>query len=442
LGGKSKKYPFRNLKLALELGMKLANYTDTSVTEFRIKKFLRIANWVFAILGILCLPAILFTLTRAGLLPQPIFTLLKYFVWVMSTIFVCIFWKSTIITISRNIALFLLVALSLISFFWSEFSGYTLSTSLEVLILTFFGLYIAKQFSLKEQVKLLAFTLLIVAFSSIIFVIVFPAIGIHGANEEYSGAWRGVYAQKNALGSAMVLSALSFFALPKENSSLYKWFGLSLSLFLIVLSVSKTALVIVFLLIFIMMFYQKFRWQGKLSIIFIDIGILILGCVSLVVSSYWIELITGLGRDPTLTGRTPLWNYGLSKLVERPLLGYGFGTFFSPDSNYAIEASYAVGTGWVAPNIHNGFLEISLDLGLIGLLLFLIIYFTTFIRALKLAYATKNPENLWPLAYLTFLAMVNVTESNLMAKFSLNWILFVVVVVTLNQKSRILSSVP
>ncbi|NMG07239.1 O-antigen ligase family protein [Brasilonema sp. UFV-L1] len=417
--------------------MNLAKDTKISVKKSTsVKTSPRFADWVFAILGFLCLSSILFALTRAGLLPQFVFALIKYFVWGMSIILVCIFWKKTIVAVTQNITVCLLVGLCLLSFSWSEFPNYTLSIATEVLIMAFFGLYFAIRFSLKEQVQLLAVTLLIVCFLSVIFALVFPAVGIHGAHEEYPGAWRGVYGQKNAFGSVMVLSSLTFFALPKENSTLYKWFGFSFSLVLILLSTSKTSLVISFLLILVMMFYKNFRWQGKISIIFIDIGILILGCIALFVFSNWIELITGLGRDPTLTGRTPLWGYGLSRLMERPLLGYGFAAFFAPNSHYAVEAGYAVGTNWIAPNAHNGFLDISLDLGLIGLSLFFITYFIAFARALKLAYASEHPENVWPLAYLTYLALNNVTESSLMAQFSTNWMLFVVVVVTLNKKMK------
>ncbi len=187
-----------------------------------------------------------------------------------------------------------------------------------------------------------------------------------------------------------------------------------------------------------MIFYKNFRWRGKVSVIFIDIGILILGCVSLLVSIYWIELLTSLGKDVTLTGRVPLWSYALTRLMERPLLGYGLSAFWAPNSHYAIEAGQRVtGGSWIPPNAHNGLLDLTLDIGLIGGSLFLMTYFTTFIRALKRAYGTKNLEDLWPLAYLTFLAMNNVTESRLVGRYSVNWILYIAVVVTMNQQKQI-----
>lgn len=396
---------------------------------------LRLAEKFFIILGLTSFPGVIFLFFSIGLLPHTFVTLLKYFIWVAVGLLLCIFWKSTIALASRNILLCILIALTFLSFIWSDFPNYTLSIGVEVLTLTLFGLYFAMRFSLKEQLQLIACTLLIGAFLSTIVALVFPAAGIHGAFEDNPGAWRGVYGQKNALGNMMVLSSLTFFALPKGNLNLYKWFGFSFSIVLMLLSNSKSSLVISFLLILIMVFYKKFRWRGKISVIFLDIGIIILACVTIGVFTYWIELLTGLGKDTTLTGRTPLWGAAIEKLMQSPLFGYGLGSFWAPKSRYAVEVGLAIETGWIPTNAHNGLLDLGLDTGLIGISLFLISYFTTLTQALKRAYVTQNSENLWALAYLCYLAMINVTESRLLSQNNLCWVLYVSLVLTLNKKS-------
>ena len=303
--------------------------------------------------------------------------------------------------------------------------------------MTSFGLYFGTRFSLKEQVHLVAFTLLIGGILSTFIAIGFPNIGLHlVASEGHIGAWKGAYGHKNALGSMMVLSAVTFFALPKETSVIYKSAGFIFSITLILLATSKTSLVISVLLTLIMMFYRNFRWQGRISVIFINVGVLILGCLSVLVSTYWVELLTGLGRNPTLTGRTQIWSVAVARIIERPLLGYGRGAFWAPNSPYAIEAGQAMGTTWIPPHAHNGLIDLALDSGLIGVLLFLVIYFTCFSRALKRAYAPKNLEELWPLAYVTFLAMNNVTESLLLRLSNLYWVLFITVIFTMSQNSK------
>ncbi|KAB8315021.1 O-antigen ligase family protein [Tolypothrix campylonemoides VB511288] len=404
-----------------------------------LSKFLRLAEKGFIILGLSFFSGVFGVHALGAVLPNFVVSLVRFSVWGISTILVCLFWKSTIITAGRDKLLCLLTVLALISFLWSEYPDFTLFNARDILMMTSFGLYFATRFSLKEQVQLVASTFFIGSLLSTIIAIGLPSIGIHQADgiESHPGAWKGVYGHKNGLGSMMVLSSLTFLALPKENSTLYKWGGLSFSLVLMLLSTSRTSLVLSLLLILLMVFYRNFRWQGKISVIFIDIGILILGCVALFIFTYWVELLTGLGRDPTLTGRTPLWSAALARLMERPLLGYGYAAFWAPKSKYAIEAGHAIGSGWVPPHAHNGLIDLLLDVGFIGLSLFLISYFTTFAESLKRAYATINPEDLWPLGYLSFLAMNNVTESYLMHLGNVYWVLFITVIFTINQKNKL-----
>ncbi|MBW4593975.1 MAG: O-antigen ligase family protein [Brasilonema angustatum HA4187-MV1] len=405
-----------------------------------VKKYLRIAEKAFIILGLSFFSSV-FGVDSLGLvLPSAVVTFIRFFVWGMSTLLVAVFWKKTIILCRKNILLCILSVIALLSFLWSEFPDFTLFNSRDILMMTSFSLYFATRFNQKEQVQVIANALLIGCFLSIIAALVLPSVGIHQASdamEAHPGAWKGVYGHKNNFGSMMVLSSITFFTLPKENSFFYKWFGFGLSLVLMLLSTSKTSLVLSFVLIFIIMFYKNFRWHGKISVIFTNIGILLLGCIIVPLLTYWVELLTGLGRDATFTGRTPIWTYALGRLMERPLLGYGRGAFWAPKSPYAIEAGQALGTGWVAPHGHNGFLDIALDLGLIGFSLFLIIYFTAFVRALKQGYATKNLEYLWPLAYLTFLSINNVTESILLRGENVYWTLFITVAFTMSQRKII-----
>lgn len=400
-----------------------------------MNKFLRLAEKSFIVLGLLSFPAILFVLPNTGIVPNVAITFIKYFVWVVSIILTSIFWKSIIITATRNILIFSLTIIVVFSFLWSELSTVTLQHATDVLMMTLFSLYFATRFNLKEQVQLIACNFLIAGIISTIVSIGFPGVGID--HEFHAGAWHGIYSQKNSLGATMLLSSFTFFALPKENSILYKWFGFSFSLLLVILSTSRTSFVLSFLLISIMMFYKNFRWRGKISVIFINIGILILGCVSVFVLSYWVEIVTSLGRDPTFTGRIPLWSAAIPRLIERPFLGYGLGSFWEPGSRYAIKVGQAMGIGgWVPPNAHNGFVDLGIDVGLIGLSIFLISYFKTFATALKRAYATKNSEALWPLGFLILLAMNNITESYLLSRYSLYWILFNTVVFTMNRKTQ------
>src|SRR5262245_58266320 len=76
------------------------------------------------------------------------------------------------------------------------------------------------------------------------------------------------------------------------------------------------------------------------------------------------DLVTAtLGRDTTMTGRTDLWDAVLP-LNPNPLLGAGYESFWLGDRLKALWTRF-----WWQPNqAHNGYLEVYLNLGLLGLL--------------------------------------------------------------------------
>ena len=73
------------------------------------------------------------------------------------------------------------------------------------------------------------------------------------------------------------------------------------------------------------------------------------------------KLISLLGRDPSLTTRVPMWK-DLISMVRNPLLGFGYESFWMGDRTRIIAETWNV--RW---NAHNGYLQVYLDLGLIGI---------------------------------------------------------------------------
>ncbi|AFY55945.1 lipid A core-O-antigen ligase-like enyme [Rivularia sp. PCC 7116] len=405
------------------------------MTQQIFSQIIRLLEKSFIFIGLTFFSGVFGVDSLGIVLPQSIVSLFRFSTWGISAFLVLLLWQNTLIKISQNLLLFILVAIAYFSFIWSQFPDVTFFTSRDILMTTCFGLYFATRFSLKEQVELIAFTLLIGAIASIFCVVALPNVAIH--SDVHAGALKGLYGHKNHFGGMMILMCLTFFALPKENLKIYKYFGMMFSVFLILLSTSKTSLVISLLLISIVFFYKNFRWKGKISVVLLDVGILILGCVSIFVFAYWVELLTGLGRDATLTGRTPVWGVMISRLMERPFFGYGRGAFFAPKSAYAFEAGQAIKTGWIPPHGHNGFLDLAVDVGFVGLALFLITYLVSFARALKRAYTSHNPEDFFPLTFLLLLIMNNVTESLLIYQSNIYWVLFLTTTFTLSQKESI-----
>jgi O-antigen ligase len=79
-----------------------------------------------------------------------------------------------------------------------------------------------------------------------------------------------------------------------------------------------------------------------------------------------------LGRDDTLTGRTEIWASLLPAVERQPILGYGFSSFWTSKNRQEHDIGEA----------HNGYLDVLLELGFIGMLLFAM-YLLTFCRKAK-----------------------------------------------------------
>jgi O-antigen ligase len=96
----------------------------------------------------------------------------------------------------------------------------------------------------------------------------------------------------------------------------------------------------------------------------------------------------------TLSGRTLIWDFVNFEIAKRPLLGWGYRSFWlvGPDSPNIVD-----GSGWVRfgnmPSAHNGYLDTILDTGHIGLVLFLVFIFTTLHAIGRVA--DRDPARAW-----------------------------------------------
>ncbi|WP_425956691.1 O-antigen ligase family protein [Xylanimonas sp. McL0601] len=81
----------------------------------------------------------------------------------------------------------------------------------------------------------------------------------------------------------------------------------------------------------------------------------------------WSHLLMMLDRDPTLTGRTILWDWGMSTWLEKPLAGWGFDAYFRSPYAEQIRQAVPVFRNYEIPHFHQAYLQTAVDLGLIGL---------------------------------------------------------------------------
>jgi exopolysaccharide production protein ExoQ len=129
-----------------------------------------------------------------------------------------------------------------------------------------------------------------------------------------------------------------------------------------------------------------------------------------------------LYHDSTLTGRTIIWDFVQYEIGRRPLLGWGYQSFWLVPGSPSSEAP-----GWIKlmPNAHNGYYDTTLELGYVGLAL-LYVFITATLHAVGRV-ADRDPARARLLLSLVlFFIMWNYFESLWMRGFEFLWVVFLI----------------
>ncbi|MGT2480720.1 O-antigen ligase family protein [Methylobacterium oryzae CBMB20] len=187
------------------------------------------------------------------------------------------------------------------------------------------------------------------------------------------GNWAGIYSHKNVLGSLASLQLLCAACLFLQGwNRLLTLGGFCLALVLLVATHSATALVAA--AAGLMPLVAIFAWrQGKhvtgfclgIAIALAGIGILVIAARGADISA---SLLSDLGKDTTLTGRTILWQFGLEQFWREPLIGIGYKAYWeSPLTTAAYLHFVTKQKLWF---FHNNFIDAAVAFGIVGVVLF------------------------------------------------------------------------
>ena len=341
-----------------------------------------------------------------------ILSLFQLFVYIGTVLMTSVRYKQVVYLISKRKFLWLFVGIITLSFLWSTVPDFTVRRTIVFIGTILFGLNIAARFTVREQLFLLAWTMGFAIVINIVFTLALPWSGIEAG--EHQGAWRGVYSQKNVFARTMVFSSIIFLlaALESRTRRRLLWGGLGFSVLLILLSTSKGALVTFLALLALVPLFRSLRWNHSLLLPFLIVGVLIGGSIVLLVIGNTETLVKFLGRDLTLTGRTGIWSVVISKIAQHPWLGYGYRGFWLGMDGDSADVWYE--TLFMAPNSHNGFLDVAVELGLIGLSCFLLTFVKNCMRAISWVRLNPTAEGLLPIMFLMFLFLYNLVESTVM----------------------------
>jgi O-antigen ligase len=290
-----------------------------------------------------------------------------------------------------------------------------LRRSIALIGTTLFAAYLVFRFSLQRLFQLMG-----IAFA--FFVILSYSYSIYYPN---TFMWTGVFFTKNELTRTSILAMLVFgYCLFATKKIIWGVFLLG-AIGLIFKSNSATGNIIFFLILVLFFLFVLTRHLTKIrkADIFIIAGLLaLLSAVLILVNPS--HIFAFFQKDITLTGRVPLWILVWNAILQKPLLGYGYGGFWLGWEGPSAYIRSII--QWHPPHAHNGFLDIMLDLGATGLLLYLL-FLLSLVRQFSINRQTTYLFRLFTILLTIFLIIYNTVENIALSRNSIVWILGVVV---------------
>lgn len=271
---------------------------------------------------------------------------------------------------------------------------------------------------------------------SVLFIRWFRYIGVRFDRSGQRFMWIGVATHKNSLGALCALGAVFllwriFKRWPKPHYLDVIVLVPTLVLLYGARSATSNVIFIIGTLLLITLTRLKTNVR-KLNNLIIGAAAFLL-VFQLFISSFANQSVTDMffaatGREQTFTQRVPLWQE-LERLGgEHALRGQGYGNFWVVHMAQMWETFQ-----WQPTNGHNGYLDVFLDLGLIGLALILALIVSTYRKSLR---ALETGAKIAQLKYI-FLIMIlfhNLTETTLALPTNLLWVTFFAIALTVRRR--------
>jgi exopolysaccharide production protein ExoQ len=369
----------------------------------------------------------------------------------MATAVAILFWRSFgwRSFFARNFALILFIIFTLMSIFWSDFPLVAFKRWFRDL-----GNYLMVLVVLSDPLPLEAVTMVFRRLAyflvplSILLDKYFPAIS--KSYDLWTGvaSYVGVATGKNLLGLVALLSGVFFFwdTVKRWSEKKERWSKriilvnlafLGMSISLLITANSATCKVCMAIGCLVIVAFQS-GW-GRRHPRFLKLVLPASFLVYLVLSLGFGmsgQMAAAVGKDPTLTDRTKIWTFVLD-MHTNPWIGTGYESFWMGPR---LERFWTqAGLGHIN-EAHNGYLEVFLNLGAVGLLLIAGVLITSYRTICKRLTLFSSFASLG-LALWTIMLFYCVTEAGFRTGQGLIWIVFLLVTVSVELGDRVPATV-
>jgi len=326
--------------------------------------------------------------------------------------------------VASDVLLLGICGLAALSILWSPLPTATFPEVVALGLTIVVAAYLAARFDARTLAVLLFTAMVMAAALSMLATFTQPELGRHEGGP-HLGIPRGLYEHKNVLGLTMGIGAVPGTLLVldglihRRRWTIPATVGLALIIAALWMSDSRMAQVsYAFSLMVTLGFSLLRRGPDRLAEIAGGaLGVIPPGLTGLLVSGVIMPMSTLFGRGHTMFARLEIWSAVFDVLGKRYWLGLGFESFWvdGAPTRQTVETT----VGWEVPTAHNGYIEIILGIGLIGLLLFSAHLVRTCIASARLAQRTRRLATLGPIMILALIVAINLAESHLLEPGSL-----------------------
>lgn len=329
----------------------------------------------------------------------------------------------------RSPLLVLLIALCFVSAFWSIDANATIRRAVALMFTSLAGVVISARWGWRTVAELLAGNFALIAVGSLAVGILLPQYG--RMDELFPGSWRGLYLEKNALGGIMSLgvSVCAAAAILRPRRRAVWVCSALLCLVLVLLSTSKTSLVSTVLGLASLAGIWLVRRGPATAVCVTWLAVFSIGALAAVAVITPGLFFETLGKDATFTGRTEIWTAAIRQVETQPWTGFGYGVLWDHREPYDPASWIASHAGFVAGHAHNGWLEVWLGLGYIGLAVWTLYFLEVSFRSLVAAY--QHPGAYLALPVVVMIALRSITEVSVLDYHDGEWTLFVMMATSL-----------
>ena len=341
-----------------------------------------------------------------------------------------IYWSKTL---KNNVWLVLFFLYAGISVLWSDFPGVAFRRWIKTTGDFIMVLIVLTESDPIEAVKTLikrcAYVLIPL---SVVFIKYYPDLGIQYDFWTGMRFYKGVSYNKNGLGNTCLICGFIFFwnlvtmwrknnVFIKKKEILVHILFLLMTFWLLIKADSATSLACMLIGILIILgvglpiIRRNVRYMG--TFIFFIVVVFFILQLSFDIKGV---LISNLGRDPTLTGRTEIWK-ALLDMKTNPLIGTGYESFWLGERLRKSWETFVFGIN----QAHNGYLEIYLNLGLIGLFLLISIIVSVY-KKIYNTFIIDFDYGRFRLSFLIIFLLYNVTEATFKG-LSIMWFIFLLI---------------